>query len=91
VCNACGFRCCASDVLGGCGCDCDEPGCRQVTCEFCGEEYDVIYDDHECPPRCPECGRFVKLYKSYQDGIFLTYWCRKCQKEFGEDELLEEE
>lgn len=37
MCNACGFLCCGSDELGGCGCEhCGEPECLRL-CDICGE------------------------------------------------------
>lgn len=37
MCNACGFLCCGSDQLGGCGCEhCGEEGCLNL-CDICGE------------------------------------------------------
>lgn len=90
LCNACGFQCCGSDLLGSCGCDCPEPGCHWDVCEWCGEEYDML-EDHHCPPRCPECHSFVKLHKSLQNGYCLIYKCSKCKKEFHEDDLIHEE
>lgn len=88
MCNACGFQCCASDLFEGCGCeDCPNPACRRSKCDICGE---TIYldEEHQCPPRCPGCGkRKLKVHKSYQGGMFVVYKCSKCGKTFGEDEI----
>jgi len=44
MCNACGFQCCASDMFSRCGCDCDEPMCREI-CSGCGSETDFCCCD----------------------------------------------
>lgn len=42
MCNACGFLCCASDELGGCGCDhCENPDC------WPDEDDDVFEEEFE--------------------------------------------
>jgi len=75
------------DCLGGCGCDCPNPDCRTEICDYCGESYDMVHEDHICPPRCPECKDFtLKPLKNYQS--FMIYKCEKCKKEFGEDEVI---
>ena len=65
--------------------DCPNPDCRTEICDYCGESYDMVHEDHICPPRCPECKDFtLKPLKNYQS--FMIYKCEKCKKEFGEDE-----
>lgn len=44
MCNACGFRCCASDMFAGCGCDhCANSDCWDL------DEDDESFDD------CGDC------------------------------------
>lgn len=56
MCNACGFLCCGSDELGGCGCDhCEEPDCHSEQCFNCGSplcdgdcgEWDDVEDSED--------------------------------------------
>lgn len=49
MCNACGFKCCASDQFSGCGCDCDNPECW-TKCDECGEPEERCCCEDEEPP-----------------------------------------
>lgn len=45
MCNACGFQCCASDEMYGCGCwTCSDPGCYSLEIEE-ANQYDDDYGD----------------------------------------------
>lgn len=46
MCNACGFQCCGSDQLDGCGCDsCRDDACWE-RCQWCGDH--IQFDGCHC-------------------------------------------